>query len=259
MIYTHLNPDLDNIFSTITYCLTNIINIDSDNIKFVPANQKEFPQDSILIDLEINKHSATECEFMKYESLFPKYVVDEINIQDCYNVSAGSLQTVLLAFKKSGLREYELLRAFEPIVRGLMKLKVDWDRASQNYESIPIVPIGKYKFFKMEFMEDNFHALADYGLRHNIAGKVYISKYDMGIVRFGSGDWDKYEKRFNPDFSRLPLIYESKGERQWFQHKSGYLLSWGTYKAPATKFPRAFDNLNDFIGWLNKKFIDYKI
>jgi hypothetical protein len=259
MIFTHTNPDLDAIFTTLAYCLTHKIPIERESITFIPANQMDFPQDSILIDLEKNKHAVDRCALMEYESLFPEQIIQEINIQDCYHEDLGSLQLILIAFKKSGLQDFDLLTVFEPIVRGLMKLKAGWEKNSVEYDKIPIVDIGKYKFYKLEHNAFNYHNLTDYGLTHGITGKVYLDKYDMGVVRFGHGIYDPRSNTFSPNMTKLPPIYEPKGGRQWFQHPNGFLISWGTYKSPAIKFPRAFDNLDQFIEWLDKKFKDYNL
>lgn len=259
MIFTHINPDLDAIFTTVAYCLTNNIPITDEFIQLVPANQQDFPNDSILIDLEKNKHSLERCAFMDYEEMVPKVVAMEVNIQDCYHADLGSLQLMLMALKKSGKKEIELFQWFEPIVRGLMRLKSGWDQASESYDKIPIIDIGKYKFMKIENNYLNYHNLTEYGIAHNIAGKVYLDGYNMGIVRFGFGVFDPRDRTWNPNLYKLPPIKEPNSDRKWFSHPQGFLLSYGTYKSPATTFCRAFDNLDGFIAWLDKKFKDYNL
>jgi len=111
----------------------------------------------------------------------------------------------------------------------------------------------------MEFNSTRFHKLADYGLAHGITGKVYIDKYNLGLVRFGSANFDPRSREVSPNFTKLPEINEPTNGKSWFIHEGGWLVSWGTYKAPATCFPRAFNSLDSFILWLDKKFKDYRI
>jgi hypothetical protein len=247
MIFTHQNVDLDAIISVCAYCLTHNIALSAENVQFVPANQMEFPENAVLIDLQKEKHGHTTSHVHEqYWTRLPKNVTLDIDMQDSTGSSFGNLQMVVVGLKHSGFKytDLELCQYFLPIVDGWFRLEERKGDAAEMYKTLPRVQLGKYWFLVADNIRFMPH-ITSLALDDHISGTIYLSGFNLGITR--------YAGLAEPDLTKLPC------PAGWFQHSRGYLLAYGTRKANATRWNPQFRNLEEFIRWLETKFTQYKI
>jgi hypothetical protein len=246
MVTTHVNVDLDAVISTVTECLLNLIPIDEDHVHFLPANTEELDIDETWIDMQKEKHDEHHAHVYQYKDYLPWEIIHEVNAQDCYGFDPGTLQLVLIALKKLKLGDLAICQYFEPIVKGWIKLTKDRLDAKPSYDRLQKVEFKSRSGQSYKFVVEEFYGMKDdgswYAQEDGCIGKIYLSKYNMGITHFPSNSLD---------FSKIPPL---KG---WFQNK--FLYCWGSLKAPRDRFPPNFVNLQGFIDWLRNVFLNYSI
>lgn len=239
-IYTHMNVDLDNTVSTIVFCLINKVPFDTDHIHFVPANQLDFPKDAVCIDMQINKHAKDSSAVKDLcSNLLPREIVDAITMGDATGRMDSDIRMLINGIHKMNWRDIDIVRYFVPFVQAWFILQSERESSEAVFHKLKQVQLGKYKFLIVEHHQAPF-SVRHWALKENIVGKIYIDKYDMGIMR--------YPQYTSPDFTKLPRL------EGFFVHENGFLYASGTRKAPAKRFPPDFTNLHEFIVWLQVQF-----
>jgi hypothetical protein len=246
MIITHVNVDLDAVLSTVTECLLNKLPIDDETIQFVPANTMDLDIADTWIDLQAEKHDETHAHLYQYKEMLPWEIIHEVDTQDCYGIDPGTLQLVLISLKKLKYSDLAICQYFEPLVKGWIKLAQDRLNAKDSYDRLETVEFKTKSGNSYKFVVEEFYGMKDdgswYAQEDGCVGKIYLSKYNMGITHFPS---------VVLDFSKMPTL---KG---WFQNK--FLYCWGSLKAPRDRFPPNFVNLKAFIDWLRNVFVNYPV
>lgn len=243
MIYTHMNVDLDNIVSTLAYCITQKIPVTDEFIQFVPADQTKFPEGdhAILIDMQKNKHTA-DSHTDQFKEYLPQELIYEINECDATGRDPGNLRLLLNGLRKSGKTDMEIMQWFEPAVHGWFSIQQERIQGWSVYQKIPRVKIGNYTFLKIENMNTPT-AIAFYAAKEDIRGTVYASGYNMGITR--------YPQFTAPDLNLLPQM------NGWFRHPRGFLYCFGSRKSIKTHHNAQFNSLDKFVDWLKGQFIEW--
>ena len=116
-----------------------------------------------------------------------------------------------------------LLKTWAMVVKGIALQNKDRQNAEENCGDVVTVPIGPYTFaMPQDALSPQMGQVLN-GM--GVTGSIYRDgRFGLGVFRFPG--------RQEPDLSLL--VGKLKG---WFVHPAGFLLCWGSRKAPATQPP----------------------
>lgn len=237
-LYTHINVDLDAVFSVIVEAQQNNIPLDEEHLEFVHADVDVVPEGCLAVDIAARKHGDGDSYVGGFLSdLLPEEVVLEVNEHDSrgFCTPRVPLATLISAVKRSGLSDMEIVRLFQPIVEGLMKHKEERKYADAYLATLETVEIGGYRFLVQD--KDIPCHISKHASERGVVGTVYWSSNGCGIARFPGEDV--------PDLSVLSLP-------NWYTDHRKFLFCYGSHKAPKDPARSGFRDITELINWLQK-------
>lgn len=238
-IITHVNVDADAVIGSCVELIRNDLFPNETTIGFVPASTDVVATNELAVDIQARKHGDAESYVgWKCVDVLPWYVVEEVNQQDVFGSTESlvSIACIINAMRTGGLNDLEIVQHFYPAVKGLMMTKFLKEEAEHIFTELEKVQIQGFEFVITKHNDNHF--VGKVAQREGMTGSIFQSDTGWGITR--------YPGQNKPDFSKLNLP-------GWFAHPAGFLFCWGSRKSPKSLPPPQFENLNEFINWIDSQ------
>jgi hypothetical protein len=251
-VMTHVNVDLDAIFSVCCYILTQTSDKAEQErmigtIQFVSAGSPSDPL-AVQIDMGQNKHRSGCFLVSNFQGMLPVEVEQEIDVWDttAKSQSVLPLQMLLMGLKEDRFPDVDLIVYFLPMVRGLVRYEQNRKQAKIDFQKQRVLTINKHKFLILQ-NKDVSPALQEYAnASEGVCGNIFWKDLDSNNIQIGISRYPYHETDFN--LSHLQLD-------GWFTHPDGFLFSWGSRKSPKKSLPPQFQDLSQFLLFLVKAVI----
>jgi len=237
VLVTHPNIDLD-----AAACIA-AIEVDVEDVEFVSASATELPSElkgARVVDHPLGvkgkkdadgtQHSAF-ASLPEVEDIRDGNLVRMVDEQDSGDGSSG-LGGIIAATRRyyitKGLSGEDLdraiLRCVIPMLKGYLIGERALSEARRAAHQIPIITIANFKMAiinNQEFVPMLGQVL---GGEMGCVGSIFRDGFNIGITR--------YPGNAEPDLRRLQEHLPG-----WFIHSAGFLVAWGSRKAPAKEYP----------------------
>ena len=236
-IITHINVDADAVIGSCVELIRNDLFPNEDTIRFVPASTDVVAENELAVDIRARKHGDAES-YVGWQcvDVLPWYVVEEVNQQDALGSTESlvSIACMINAMRTAGLNDLEIVQHFYPVAKGLMMSESLKEEAEKIFVELEKVQIQGFEFVITN--DNDNHFVGKVAQREGITGSIFQSDTGWGITR--------YPGQYRPDLGKLYLP-------GWFAHPAGFLFCWGSRKSPKKCPPPQFENLNEFINWVD--------
>lgn len=244
-IATHVSVDVDAVVGTCCELYRNLLIPNEGTVIFVPADTKSVEKGTWAVDIHARKHGKSKSYVGAYcKDLLPQQIVDEVNEIDSTGKSSSRvpLSLFMSALQNIGMTDLEIVQHMYPIVHGWIQLKKEWELAKEIVDSSPKIKIGDYRF--LISMDNEIRGLSVAGANAGLNGTIFWGDDGCGITIYPTDSQDRI------NLSHLQL-------EGWFSHPAGFLLCWGSRKAPKVCPPPQFPNCWKFIEYLKGQEVFY--